>query len=365
MAHSHFAEDDMKKSNRGWLAAFLLLPILLAMATAPSTASGQETHRLSGADVAIFNLAGTVEIVPGSGGDVVVEVMRGGADASRLEVRTLRVDDREALVVMYPEDRIVYPALGRGSSTETKVAGNGTFFGDWASGGRDVTVAGSGGGMEAWADLRIAVPPGKDFALFLVAGETDLRDVKGDFLIDQGSGGVNVRGAGGVIMIDTGSGDVMVDGFDGDLSVDTGSGGVELNDVQGDKVRVDTGSGAVSASQIRAASVEVDTGSGKVELRGMSCPDLLVDTGSGSVEVELLTDVDRLVVDTGSGGVTIWAPASLGAQVEMDTGSGKIEVDLPLEVREAERDYLRGVIGDGRGSIHIDTGSGVIRIIGR
>ena len=351
----------MKSPTRGWPTAFLLLSVFAMGTVAPPHALGQEAHRLSGADVAVFNLAGDVEIVPGSGSDVVVEVMRGGSDASRLDIQTLRVDGREALVIRYPEDRIVYTALSRNTENKVRLRDDGTWGG---SGGREVTVAGSGNGMEAWADLRIAVPPGTDFALFLVVGETSLRDASGDFLIDTHSGGVDVAGAGGRLVVDTGSGAVAVDGFDGDISIDTGSGGVELNDVQGDEVMVDTGSGGVFGSRIGAASVHVDTGSGGVELRSMSSPDVLVDTGSGEVEIELLTDVDRLEIDTGSGGVTVRVPSSVGAQLELDTGSGGIDVDLPLEIRESERDHLEGVLGDGRGRIHIDTGTGEIRIIG-
>jgi len=321
---------------------------------------GQEAHSLSGADVAVYNLAGAVEIVSGSGSDVVVEVMRGGSDATSLDIQTVRADGREALVIRYPADRVVYSALGRGTENKTRVRDDGTWGG---SGGREVTVAGSGSGMEAWADLRIAVPSGKDFALYLVAGETSLRDASGDFLIDTHSGRVDVVGAGGGLMVDTGSGEVTVNGFNGDVSIDTGSGAVELNDVQGDEVMVDTGSGSVSGSRVGAASVHVDTGSGKVELRGVSAPDVLVDTGSGAVEIELLTDVDQLEIDTGSGGVTVRVPSSVGAQLELDTGSGGIDVDLPLEIRESERDHLEGVLGDGRGSIRIDTGSGGIKII--
>jgi hypothetical protein len=352
----------MNSLLRGWSATFLLVP-LLAMTAGP--AQGQGTYRLSGADVAVFNLAGAVEIVPGSGGDVVVEVMGGGRDAGRLDIQTLRVDGREALVIRYPDDEVVYPEMGRGSKTQTEVNEDGTFFGDWGSGGRDVTVSGSGGGMEAWADLRITVPGGKDFALFLLVGETVARGVTGEFLLDQGSGAVHVEDAGGDFVVDTGSGEVTVNGFDGDLSVDTGSGSVELTDVRGDEVMVDTGSGAVTGSQVAASTFGVDTGSGEVDLRNLSSSDVVVDTGSGEVNVDLLTDVDRLEVDTGSGSVTVRVPASMGAEVEMDTGSGGIDVDLPLEIREAEREYLRGVLGDGRGSIRIDTGSGRIRIVAR
>jgi lia operon protein LiaG len=96
----------------------------------------------------------------------------------------------------------------------------------------------------------------------------------------------------------------------------------------------------------------------------VSAPDVTLDTGSGSVEVELLEDVDRLEIDTGSGSVTIRVPGSVGAEIEMETGSGGIELDVPLEVREVKRDYVLGILGDGAGTIRVDTGSGVIRLIG-
>lgn len=338
---------------------------LVALAT-PMAGVGQEEHRVPGSEVAVYNLAGAVEIVPGSGSEVVVHVMRGGKDAGQLEVGVREVEGRQSLIIRYPADQVIYPELGRGSRTQIRVRSDGTFFGDRGSSNtREVRITGSGSGLEAWADLRIEVPRGRDFALFLATGETNLQGVNGSVLIDTGSGAVHARASAGDLSIDTGSGAVTVQGFEGDLDVDTGSGSVEVHDVRGDHIRIDTGSGSVVGSRLGATSVEVDTGSGAVDLQGVSAPDVAVDTGSGSVEVGLLGDVDRLEIDTGSGSVTIWVPATVGAEVEMDTGAGGIDLDLPLEVREARKDYVRGVLGDGRGRIHVDTGSGRIRLIGR
>ncbi len=342
-----------------------LIPLVLGAMVAPLDSSAQEEHRVRGDEVAVYNLAGTVEIVPGSGNEVVVQVRRGGGDAGQLDIGVREANGRQALVIRYPSDRVVYPELGRGSRTQIRVRDDGTFFGDWGPTGDEVGISGSGDGMEAWADLRISVPRGQDIAVFQAEGDTDMREVEGTVLIDMGSGGVGVRTSAGELSIDTGSGGVTVHGFEGDLNVDTGSGGVEISDIRGEEVLVDTGSGSVTASGVRAGTLEVDTGSGSIELRGVSSPDVNLDTGSGSVEVELLEDVDLLEIDTGSGGVTVWLPSSVGAQVELDTGSGGIDLDLPLEVRDVERDHVEGVLGDGRGRIHIDTGSGRIRMTGR
>jgi hypothetical protein len=51
--------------------------------------------------------------------------------------------------------------------------------------------------------------------------------------------------------------------------------------------------------------------------------------------------------------------------VEIDTGSGGIDLDFPLEVRSVRRDRVQGRLGDGQGTILIDTGSGSIRIVRR
>lgn len=55
-------------------------------------------------------------------------------------------------------------------------------------------------------------------------------------------------------------------------------------------------------------------------------------------------------------------PADFGAEVEIETGSGGIHTDLPIRTTEVERDYIRGRIGDGRGRVAIETGSGSVTI---
>lgn len=155
----------MGSMQRGfaWAAA-------LALVTAGSLGA-QEVHRLAGDAAAVYNLAGSVEVVEGRGSEVVVRVERGGDDGDRLEVVTDEVRGRETLIVIYPDDRIVYPEMGRRSNTQVRVRNDGTFYGGGRRGGDRVSIRGSGRGMEAWADLVIEVPPGSDFELNLAAGD--------------------------------------------------------------------------------------------------------------------------------------------------------------------------------------------------
>jgi DUF4097 and DUF4098 domain-containing protein YvlB len=70
-----------------------------------------------------------------------------------------------------------------------------------------------------------------------------------------------------------------------------------------------------------------------------------------------------LSVETGSGDVAIVAPSGIGAQLEIETGSGDIESDFPLSVTRSGRHHLIGTIGDGRGRVSVETGSGGVRLL--
>lgn len=313
---------------------------------------------LSGSRVALHNLAGEVRVRSGSGSDVEISVQRGGADADALGIEVSEIDGAQTLRVVYPGDEVVYPRMGGGRS-QIRVGPDGTLGRD---GGRKITVRGSGSGLEAWADIIVSVPRGKDVQVYVGVGALEASGVEADLLLDTSSGHVTASGIRGELEIDTGSGAVDARDVVGGLSIDTGSGSVEVAGVEGDVVSIDTGSGHVSGRDVRTARFEIDTGSGGVELTGVEADDVLIDTGSGGVEVALLRDVRSLVIDTGSGGVTLTAPADLGAEFEIETGSGAIDFGFPVNVTTAERSHVIGTIGDGAGRISIDTGSGSVRV---
>lgn len=335
-----------------------------ALGTPTLTGAQSEQYVLTGEKVAVYSLAGQVQVNGGSGSAVRVEVFRGGADASRLQVRTGSIRGRETLRVIYPDDRVVYPELGRRQSTHLRVREDGTF-GDGGSGGRRVTITGSGGGLQAYADLTVQVPPGQELAVYLGAGKAFVSNVDGRIRVDTGSAPVTAEKTRGALIIDVGSSPVKVTDAEGEVVVDTGSGSVALSRIRGKSLSVDTGSGAVKGGDISVETLTVDTGSGRIELSETQASEILLDTGSGHVELELMSDVTSLVIDTGSGGVTVVAPPTLSAEVEIETGSGGIEVDFPLDTTKLSRSSLLGRIGDGKGRITIDTGSGSVRLVRR
>jgi lia operon protein LiaG len=346
------------------------VPAVLTLLLPFSAMQAQKAERysISGGDVAIYNLAGEVKVEAGSG-VVTTEVTRGGADAGKLKVVSGEIDGWQTLRLLYPADRIQYTRMSEGSSTQLRVRENGTFGDEDDDHGREgkqrgkrITIGGRGTGLDAYADLRITIPPGKRVAIYLAVGKVSVTNVDGDLWVDAASAPVTASGTRGELDIDVGSGAVQVTEARGELSVDTGSGAVSVSGLRGEKISIDTGSGDVTASDIRSNELSVETGSGDIEVTGLVAPQVALQTGSGAVSADVQGEVWNVNVQTGSGDVSLKLPPTLGAEVDIETSSGDIETDFAVSVTRHARDHLTGRIGDGRGKIAIETGSGGIKL---
>src|SRR5438876_9996 len=285
----------------------LTVPILAfsAFVANPGLAVSQqpERHTISGDDIAVYNLVGVARIEGGSGSAVVVELSRSGRDLDKLRVETGPVRGRETLRVIYPDDAIVYRGLDFDGNTTLDVREDGTFNdreGHRSGGGHRVRISGSGRGLEAHADLRVAIPAGRRVAVYLAVGRVFVSNVDGDLQVDVSAANVTADHTKGSLRIGTGSGDVKVADAEGDVTLDTGSGNVIVAGAHGRQLKLDTGSGDVSAERVEVDVLKVDTGSGNVTASGVKSPDANIDTGSGNVRLELLADLESLYGDTGS-----------------------------------------------------------------
>lgn len=358
---------------------FPMAATMILCAAAPGSLIGQEEYRLGGSRVAVYNLAGVVEVVRGEGSEVVVEVARGGSDAGRLSVATGRIGGAETLRVIYPDDRVVYREANRGFSATVRVRRDGTFL-TGGGGGDRVRISGRGSGLEAHADLTVRVPRGAEIAIHLAVGEGRAGDLAGSLAFHTASASIDVSGVEGEVSLDTGSGSLTISDVNGDVFADTGSGAIALQGISGSAVTADTGSGSISLGDVSASRVTAETGSGRITGRALSAEEVVLDTGSGRIAVEdldsariscdtgsgavrlgLAADVDRLIVESGSGSVVVTVPAGFGAAMELGSGSGRVSVDVPqTRTAEAKRRYFRGTVGDGEGTVVIETGSGGI-----
>jgi lia operon protein LiaG len=347
------------------LAGTMALAFCLAAGLwARPAAAVPERHTIPGNEVVIYNLVGSLEIVPGTGSSVVAEVTLQGPDGSRLRIAKGTIRGKETLRVIYPGDRIRVPEFEHRTTTTIRVREDGTFSDENSgrgSGGRKVVLSGKEG-IEASADIRILVPKGKKLEVKWGHGEGTVSRVDASVGIDAASMPVTVTDVKGPLGVDIGSGRVTVNGASGSIAIDTGSGEVDLRDVHGGRIDVDTGSGEVTGQGLDSDPVSISTGSGEIRLVEVRSDQVNLDSGSGEISVELNGSMKELVVDTGSGDVSVLIPRGTGADLSVETGSGDIETNLVVETRYRKRNELVGRIGTGGGSIRIETGSGNITL---
>ena len=347
------------------IAGILLLATTLALlAAAPARAADRYTVR--GSSVAIYNLVGRIDAEAGNGTDVVVEVTRTGADAAKLRVEQGDVGSWQTLCVIFPANRVTV----RGNDfwgTDMRVGDDGRFndgsLGGEESGRHKVQISSRTGGLEARADVRVQVPKGRRLALFLGVGSLSVTNVDGDLRVDVASADATVRGTRGPLDIDSGSGTIQVSDVAGAVKLDTGSGTTTVRGVRGDRLSLDTGSGGLTVVDAAVDVLNADSGSGSVEIQGLTAQEIALDSGSGPVRMTLLASAPRSIeIDSGSGGVTLTVPENLDASFEFEAGSGGIDIMLPHELTERSHDHMSGRFGTGKGHIHIESGSGGVRI---
>jgi len=334
-----------------------------------------KTVTLDADDVELINLIGHVEVVPAAGDAFTAEIHVRGRDAQPGLVEVVTERGSEArIVIQFPvkEHRdFVYPELGNGHTTVTLDDGN--ERGNWLEkvvhglAGQRIEVRGRGKGLEVWADVVLSVPRDRAARVEVKVGDIESGKIKGDLVLDTGSGAIDVGQHEGDLVCDTGSGSVEIARAVGKVLVDTGSGSVRVDDHVGASLKVDTGSGSVEIGATDTEYLYVDTGSGSVDALEVKADAARIDTGSGSVTLQFRrVGKGKFVVDTGSGAVELVLPRDASAELQVDTGSGGIDHDLEAaDVKLEERDQLQARLGSGAARIIIDTGSGGVDITRR
>jgi hypothetical protein len=354
-----------RPSLRAGLPALVISTIALPAFAQERAESGRQVDFTENR-VEIYNAVGSVTLRRATGNAITVTATAQGADGSQLTFEVDRQSSGGRFRVVYPEvDAIASPpGMGYGS-TELDLRADGTFGGDhnWRRRGDRVRI-GSSRGFRGYADVVIGVPDNRVVRVFLAIGRATADGVTGDVVIDTHGSNIEATNIAGTWLMDTGSGDVSVNGMRGTLRLDTGSGNLTVSRMTGDLLDADTGSGDVDATDVQVDRFNFDTGSGNVRVRGLTARRGVVDTGSGNADIVYSGGaVDDLTVDTGSGRVLLTLPAEADARVSIETGGGDATINrtgVVFERRDEDGVVLR--IGQGRGRIRIDTGSGDVVI---
>lgn len=341
-------------------AGHALVPLLAAFVPLGSGAWAQERYTLGGAEVAIYNPAGVVEVLRGDPGGVVIDVTRAGADAERLRISAERIRDRYALVVRVPGETLRYPGMDGEAVFRVRPDGS---FGDGDAGGAPLRVSGRGGAVEARANLRVRVPDGVRLEVFSGAGRVRITSPRAGVRIYSVVSDVDGVLAGGAFSARTLGGGVRVSGEAADVEVQTVTGGVELSGLRTPGVvAVRTGGGPVRVAGVAAQALRVECTVGPISLSGLSVPAVTATSGGGSIRVRDFADVRTLQLRSTTDDVEIVVPRDASATFTLRTTVGRLEV--PPGLRQAQRSarQLTGRMGGGATRIDASSASGVVRV---
>ncbi|MEJ8553130.1 DUF4097 family beta strand repeat-containing protein [Tepidibacter sp. Z1-5] len=146
------------------------------------------------------------------------------------------------------------------------------------------------------------------------------------------------------------------------LFIDVSSGDASLKDLNIKNLKYDSSSGTLIGDNIVTDSTCIDLSSGNVELNNFT-GDLKGESSSGSVEVNYNIFDNNIDLDTSSGTVNIELPDDAKFYLDAECSSGNIECGFPIMVRGKQEDNtLRGIVGNDKNKIIINTSSGDINI---
>jgi len=108
----------------------------------------------------------------------------------------------------------------------------------------------------------------------------------------------------------------------------------------------------------------LSTHNGSIDYTG-TLADMEIETHNGSIDIQCTGQSEKpckIDVETHNGGITFTAPENFSATVEASTGKGDINTDLPVAITGEVSKKLKGVIGDGRDKLRLETHNGSIKI---
>ncbi len=232
-------------------------------------------------------------------------------------------------------------------------------------------------GKRASFEIVVTAPKRLNLSVATSSGDVAFRQLEGNVEVSTSSGDIEIGTVRGALSASTSSGDIEAERLEGNVEVSTSSGDLEVGAVRGAAVSFSTSSGDFSAERLDADRLSLSSSSGDVEIDALSGAteistssgdvslgavegDLAVSASSGDLRANL-TKPGAVDLNTGSGGVRLWAPASLSADLEVRGGSVRIDRAFGFagEVRD-ESAY--GRLGDGGARLHVRTGGGSVSL---
>jgi len=143
--------------------------------------------------------------------------------------------------------------------------------------------------------------------------------------------------------------------YEKQIKVNSVSSDIYLETFELESFSSNTVSGDVHVSDAVVGKTAITTTSGDMKLEG-ELRSMTISSVSG--DAKITTSIDNLVFESVSGDVSLTLPENASFAIEFDSVSGDLENEFPTIVESQKRNDVKGTVGDGKGSISINTVSG-------
>jgi hypothetical protein len=160
----------------------------------------------------------------------------------------------------------------------------------------------------------------------------------------------------------TGNGELSVERAGSDVELSTGNGGIRVGQTDG-RVSASTGNGDLEVESARGP-VRASSGNGRIFVSTSAGP-VSATTGNGDIDVRMgtLTNAGDMNFTSGSGAVRVTLPPDFNGDVDASTGNGDLRTDFAIKlIGRLDPQHMRGTIGSGGRTIHLQTGNGRLEI---
>lgn len=182
--------------------------------------------------------------------------------------------------------------------------------------------------------------------------------------LKSGSGNIHADQASELLKAHSQSGDVQIKGsvYEGDLRSQSGHIALEAS-VQ-HHCKADARSADITVQLMQGkGGLDLSSQSGDIELNGTLHSTCTLNSGSGDLQCDLtVTPSAAVSLSTHSGDVDLILRPDSQVKLDIEAQTGDIECRLDLEQKESDEHHLRGVLGNGEGSLKAKTKSGDVLI---
>lgn len=149
------------------------------------------------------------------------------------------------------------------------------------------------------------------------------------------------------------------EGIAASTKISTTSAKIDIENIKAAELSVGSVSGAININNVEAENIEMKNTSGKC-LIDDSGGGIHINTVSGEAVINLKQLDDEIKVSSVSGAVRLNIPEDSSFDFDLSSVSGKIENNFISEISYADRQGIKGTVGNGDFDININTTSGRI-----